>query len=172
LNYHPHRHHTTEDGICKGCLGHAKELTEDVLDIVTRYYTDIHLVFSGRDGFHIHVFDFKVRDWTYYDLGDSLKSHEIARIEFTKLLCKGCPKAFDKHHFVVSNDICRVVTFPESINVETGLTCSYLGSPDEFRSMGIDAIVDKAKRAKEYTVGLNWTVASELKNPRYNLLSP
>jgi DNA primase catalytic subunit len=37
MNYKPHRHHNTEDGICKECLGHAKELTEKILDIVTRY---------------------------------------------------------------------------------------------------------------------------------------
>jgi hypothetical protein len=101
-----------------------------------------------------------------------LKSQEIARIEFTKLLCKGCPKVFDKHHFVISNDVCRVVTFPGSINGETGLTCSYLGSPGEFKDMKIDTIVNKARRSKEYTIGLNWTMASEWKNPRFNVFSP
>jgi hypothetical protein len=104
MNYKPHGHHTTDDGICKECLGHAKELTEKILDIVTRYYVDVHIVFSGRSGFHIHILDFNVRDWTYYDEYNPLKSHEVARAEFTRRLGKIHPEAFDKHHFPVSID--------------------------------------------------------------------
>jgi hypothetical protein len=66
----------------------------------------------------------------------------------------------------------QVITFPESLNGKTGLICSYLGSPDIFRSMRVDTIVNKAKRSKEYTIGLDWTMATEWKKPRYNVFSP
>jgi len=36
------------------------------------------------------------------------------------------------HYFVLSSDVLWVITFPESLNGETGLVCSYLGGAKEF----------------------------------------
>jgi len=38
---------------------------------------------------------------------------------------------FDDHHFTLSCDPMRVVSFPGSVNAETGLICKYLGGPEE-----------------------------------------
>ena len=61
-------------------LNRPKELTLKLLNLVEVNYEDILLVFSGKHGFHIQVRDFEVRDWTYYDSGNPLKSHEVLNL--------------------------------------------------------------------------------------------
>ena len=172
LCYEPHRHFTEPEGVCLGCLSLAKKQTHNLLDKVEERYDDVHIVFSGRSGFHVHVQDFQIRDWTHYSVDNPQKSYEVARLKYTKQLQNAVPKIFDKHHFTLSVDTQRVITFPESLNGETGLVCSYLGRPDEFRDMTIDQIVTKARSAKHITTGLNWISADVWRNPRYNLLTP
>ena len=79
MNFRPHRHKTEPEGFCYGCLEQARQITIKSLDVVSEQFDHIEIVFSGRLGFHIHVRDFEVRDWTYYDEWNPLKSHEIAR---------------------------------------------------------------------------------------------
>lgn len=170
MSFMKHRHRTEPGGFCYGCLENARKLTLRVLECVEIYYDNIHLVFSGKTGFHIHVRDFKIRDWTYYDSANPLKSHEVARRRFVDILQEHAPKAFDHAHYVLSCDTTRVITVPESLNGETGLVCKYLGSPDMFRELSIHQIVELAKRKQHITQGLNWTTASEWRDPRFNLL--
>ena len=79
MNFKRHRHKTEPEGFCNGCLEQAKELKLKLLELVEINYKDILIVFSGKHGFHIHARDFEVRDWTYYDARNPLKSHEVAR---------------------------------------------------------------------------------------------
>ena len=55
----------------------------------------------------------------------------------------------------------RIITFPGSLNGETGLICSYLGGPKEFRSKYASRIVWDSEALK-YFFDLNWTRGSEL----------
>ena len=112
-------------------------------------------MFSGKSGFHIHVLDFDLRDWASYDESNPLKSHEVARLRYTKLL-NDSVGGFDRHHFILSADVMRVITFPESINGETGLVCSYLGGANEFSSLKVYEILEKARTSKGITHGVNF----------------
>jgi hypothetical protein len=168
LNYQYHPHHTEEESVCLGCLSNAKQLTHEVLDVIRQYYEDIRVVFSGSKGYHIHCLDFEVTDWTHYDPRNPLKSHEVARRRFTEVIKSSCPRVFDDSHYVLSNDVTRVISFPESLNGETGLTCSYLGRPRDFERFTVKGILGKARASKHVVQGLNWVQASEWVNPRFN----
>jgi len=63
-------------------LAHDKTLA--IVDKIRDNYSDIRIVFSGRRGFHVHVLDFNVRDWTEYNEEDPIKSHEVARFLYTR----------------------------------------------------------------------------------------
>jgi len=171
MNFKRHRHKTEPEGFCFGCLEQAKELTSKLLDLVEINYKDIIIVFSGRNGFHIHVRDFEVRDWTYYDPGNPLKSHEVARRKYVEMLNDYTPEAFDKAHYILSCDVTRVMTLPETLNGETGLICNTY-HPDQFKLKSIKEIVEQARGRKHITEGANWQLATEWRNPRFNLLSP
>jgi hypothetical protein len=56
----------------------------------------------------------------------------------------------------------RVITFPESLNGETGLVCSYLGSPAEFRDFEVYEILEQARGSKGVTHGVNFVSADRL----------
>ena len=84
----PHKNHVK--GICRECLFNAKQLTIHVCEAIEENYSKILVVFSGRRGFHIHVLDFNLRDWTYYNGRNPIKSHEVARFKYTKLLASIC----------------------------------------------------------------------------------
>ena len=170
LNFRYHSHYTEEESVCLGCLANAKQLTLETLDAVQRYYDDLHVVFSGYKGYHIHCLDFSVTDWTHYDERNPLKSHEVARRRFTEAVKETCPKVFDHSHYVLSCDVTRVISFPESLNGETGLVCSYLGRTRDFERLTVKAILDKARARKHIVQGLNWIQASEWTNPRFNRL--
>ena len=172
LRYTPHSHRTEPEGLCYGCLGTIKGLTEMALDVVSENYSDVRVVFSGKRGFHVHVLDFEVRDWTRYDERNPLRSHEVARFLYSLELQRQVRDLFDKSHFKLSSDVMRVISIPESLNGESGLVCSYLGGPKEFSGMKVEEIIKKAREMKHITTGNAWTVAAEWKNPRFNLLSP
>jgi hypothetical protein len=133
-----------------------------MLEVIEENYMDIRVVFSGRQGFHIHVFDFLIEDWTHIDDKNMLKSHEVSRLIYTNLLAEMVPVAFDKAHFTLSVDPMRVMSMPESLNGVTGVSCSYLGRPKEFRKMSVEDVMRKAMGAKASISGLNWASAESL----------
>ena len=65
----------------------------------------------------------------------------------------------------------RVMTIPETLNGATGLVCNSYCS-DDLRELSIHEIVANARKHKHLTTGNAWTVATDWKNPRFNLLSP
>jgi DNA primase catalytic subunit len=75
--------------ICLPCLRLAKEATIEVLEKNEENYSKINIVFSGHRGFHVHVWDFDLEDWTRYDVTNPVKSHEVARFLYTNHLIKG-----------------------------------------------------------------------------------
>jgi DNA primase catalytic subunit len=119
------------------------------VDKINENYSDIHIVFSGKKGFHIHVWDFDVRDWTHYNERNPIKSHEVARYIYTKHIKAGTG-GFDDSHFRLSCDPMRVVTFPGSLNGKTGLVCSYLGKPTDFESLSISDILFRSRAMKYF----------------------
>lgn len=119
MNFQPHRHRTEPEGFCYGCLDQAKQLTYKALDIVAENYDKIMIVFSGRHGFHIHVMEFEVRDWTYYDMRNPMKSHEVAKRKYVETIKDRIPQAFDIPHYILSCDVMRVMTLPEILNTLT-----------------------------------------------------
>ena len=171
MNYQKHRHFTEPEGICLGCLGQAQELTIKMLDLVERDYKYTDVTFSGHHGFHVWVHNFRPQQLTYYDPLNPLKSHEVARRKYVEYLKLYEPRVFDKAHYVLSCDVTRVMTVPETLNGKTGLVCNNYSS-DELRALSIEEIVDNARKRKHIISGNEWTVATEWKNPRYNLLSP
>jgi hypothetical protein len=137
-------------------LENARELTLRVLDHLQENYSDIRVVFSGRAGFHCHVLDFDIKDWTYLDESNPVKSLEVGRLKYTSHLAEHVPEAFDNSHFVLSCDVMRVLSVPDSLNAETGLISSYLGKAKDFRFMTVDEILRRARRGKASIVGLGW----------------
>ncbi len=144
LMYMPHGHRTEPEGFCFGCLENIKELTDRALDAVTENYSDIRVIYSGKRGFHIHVLDFEVRDWTRYDETEPLRNHEVSRFLYSLELQKKVSDLFDESHFKLSSDVTRVITYPESLNGESGLICSYLGDHKDFSRMTVEEILKKA----------------------------
>ena len=65
-----------------------------------------------------------------YDEKHTLRSHEVTRFRYSTIL-NDMVGVFDIHHFILSSDVLRLITFPESLNGETGPICSYLGGPKE-----------------------------------------
>ena len=100
-----------------------------------------------------------------------MKSHEVARRKYVEMLKDYAPEAFDKAQYILSCDVTRVMTLPETLNGETGLICNTY-NPDQFKLKSVKDIVEKARGRKHITEGMNWTTAIEWRNPRYNLLSP
>ena len=154
LFWRPHSHYAGADGVCVGCLSLSGDSTVRLVEKIEENYSDIHIIFSGERGFHVHVLDFDLRDWTHYKDKDPIKSHEVARYLYTRHLKSACG-GFDKHHFTLSADVMRVITVPGSLNGDTGLVCSILGSRKEFERLSISEILWKA-RARQYFFNTEW----------------
>jgi len=154
LFWRPHSHFADRNGVCVGCLSISQDSTLRLVEKIEENYSDIHIVFSGERGFHVHVLDFNLRDWTHYDERNPLKSHEVARFLYTKQLKSVCG-GFDKHHFTLSADVMRVITVPESLNGETGLICSHLGNRRDFEKLSISDILWKS-RATSLFFNVEW----------------
>jgi hypothetical protein len=155
LNYRPHSHRTTDEGVCEGCLENSKEISLRLLDTMRINYSRFEVVFSGRRGFHLHVLDFDVKDWTTYNELNPIKSHEVARFVYTKYLKQVCG-GFDDDHFKVSVDPMRVVTFPESINGESGLLCKSLGGIADFEAWTISRILIESRWTRIFNYPIKW----------------
>ena len=108
------------------------------------------------------MFDFDVRDWTNYNEQNPLNSHEAARFKYTKLLKSACG-GFDIHHFTLSCDVTRIVTFPGSLNAETGLICRYMGDRKDLERLNVSSIVWDS-RALLYLYDLGFYKACEISN--------
>jgi DNA primase catalytic subunit len=138
--------HKVEDHwlVCEECLGMSKRLTLQVCEVIQKYYSKLAVVFSGCQGFHVHVLDFDYHDWVAYRENDPIWCHHAARFKFTKLLQKQT-HVFDKRHFTVSVDPMRVVTVPNTVNGKTGLICRFIGSPKNLESLTIPEVLEKSK---------------------------
>jgi DNA primase catalytic subunit len=135
-------------GVCVECLQTSKALTVQACEAIEEYYADIAIVFSGRRGFHIHVLDFNVHDWTTYNERNPIKSHEAARFKFSKTVDLET-YVFDRHHFILSVDPMRVISVPNSLNAETGLKCIYVGDRKDLENMTINSLLYHANPALE-----------------------
>jgi hypothetical protein len=141
LMHHWQRHMPSKNwDVCKECLESAKFLTLQACQQIEDYYSDLSVIFSGKNGFHIHVHDFNIRDWTRYNWKNPIKSHEVARFKFTKILNFDVD-CFDRHHFIVSTDPMRIITVPETLNAESGLVCHYLGDGKDLERQSIEYII-------------------------------
>lgn len=155
LFWRPHYHRNTEEGICYGCLHRSKDITLNLLFKVMENYSDIMVVFSGRKGFHLHVLDFELRDWTHYNDRDPIKSHEVARFLYTKHIKSGFG-GFDDPHFTLSSDPMRVITFPRSLNGRTGLLCHAM-TGREFLNITLSEVLMRAHIKKSVFFPADWT---------------
>jgi DNA primase catalytic subunit len=121
----------------------AYNKTRSLIEKIQENYSDIHIVFSGRRGFYIHVLDFEVSDWAKYDERDPIRSHEVSRFHYT-LYLKSTVGEFSKYHFILSTDPMRVMTVPGSLNGKTGKICFYVGGPNEFDKLTLEGVVLKS----------------------------
>jgi len=134
--------------VCDQCIEISKELTIHACLEIERYYSDLHIVFSGKNGFHIHVLDFDVRDWTRKNYRNLIKTHEVARFKFSKLISLQT-FCFDRSHFILSVDPMRVITVPQTLNAETGLVCKYIGNRQDLELQTVDNIIANSQPVKE-----------------------
>lgn len=134
--------------VCKQCLEVSKEMTMQACRELEWYYSDVHVVFSGRNGFHIHVLDFDITDWTKINYRDLVKTHEVARFRFSKVISLQT-YCFDRAHFILSVDPMRIITVPNTLNAETGLVCSYIGGSKDLELQTVENIVVNSQPVKE-----------------------
>lgn len=140
-----HKHKVDEHWyVCEECLEMSKRLTLQLCEIIHTYYSDLAIVFSGCQGFHVHVLDFNYHDWVGYREKDPIWCHHASRFKFTKLLQKQT-HVFDRAHVNVSVDPMRVVTVPNTVNGKTGLVCSFLGSQKDLERLTISEILEFSK---------------------------
>jgi DNA primase catalytic subunit len=125
------------------CLYISKKLTLHICDVIEENYKDIQIVFSGRRGFHIHVLDFNLRDWTYYNDRNPIKSHEVARFKYTSHLAFS-RYGFNRPHFIVSTDPMRIIAVPNSLNGISGLRCLPIGEQRALERLSIESLVERA----------------------------
>ena len=121
----------------------AFDKTTDILDKIRENYNDIQIIFSGKRGFHIHVKDFEIRDWTHYDAWNPIKSHEVARYIYTLHLQSAIGR-FSRYHFILGTDPMRVMTIPNTLNGKTGLICFEVGTPSDFEVLSLEKVVQKS----------------------------
>ena len=130
--------------VCNTCLEIARRYTIRLSEIIEENYSNIMIVFSGARGFHIHVLDFKVGDWTFYNEHDPVKSHEVARFRYTLHLSRQLDTRFDEPHFTLSVDPMRVISVPYSLNGSTMLICKPIGSRLDLERKSVTRILDEA----------------------------
>ena len=99
--------------------------------------------------------DFDPSDWTTFNEANQIKPHEVARFIYTKYLKQVC-SGFDDDHFKLSVDPMRVVTFPDSINGETGLLCKSLGDWRDFEDMQIPEMLRESRWCRIYNYPVRW----------------
>jgi DNA primase catalytic subunit len=125
----------------------AYDKTRSLIDKIQENYSDLHMVFSGRRGFHVHVLDFKVNDWAKYDERTPIRSHEVSRFHYTRYL-KSALGEFSKYHFTLSTDPMRVMTVPGSLNGKTGKICFYVGDSSDFEKLTFEDVVRRSDASR------------------------
>jgi hypothetical protein len=155
LNYLPHSHRTTEEGLCEGCLENSKEISLRLLDAMSSNYSKFEIVFSGRRGFHIHALGFDPTDWTTFNEANPIKSHEVSRFIYTRYLKQVCG-GFDDDHFKLSVDPLRVVALPDSINGMSGLLCKSLGGRRDFEGVRIPEVLRESRWRRIHNYLIRW----------------
>jgi hypothetical protein len=135
--------------ICNTCLEIARRYSIRLSEIIEENYSNIMIVFSGARGFHIHVLDFKVGDWTFYNEHDPVKSHEVARFRYTLHLSRQLDTRFDEPHFTLSVDPMRVISVPYTLNASTMLVCRPIGSRLDLERKSVTRILDEANPSLE-----------------------
>ncbi len=125
----------------------AYDKTVAILDKIRENYNDIKIVFSGKRGFHVHVSDFEIRDWTHYDTSNPIKSHEVARYIYTHYLQNAIGR-FSRYHFILSSDPLRIMTVPNTLNGKTGLVCFDVGTPSDFEALTLEKVVQSSDARK------------------------
>jgi hypothetical protein len=131
------------NGICKECINLSRKMALQLCEVIERYYREIHIVFSGRRGFHVWVQDFDLKDWTYYNERNPIKSNEVARLKFSSILAAQS-YAFDNYHFPVSVDPMRILAVPNTLNAESGLTCQHIGDRKSLEDRSASDIVESS----------------------------
>ena len=136
----PHLHTFDNHLVCESCLEISRRLTLEAADEIGRYYTDMAIVFSGRRGYHLHVLDFRAGDWARPNPMDPFGFQAAARFKFLRLI-EPTTHVFDHIHFTVSVDPLRVASVPGSVNGETGLVCSFVGSPSDLQRRSVVSVL-------------------------------
>ena len=142
-NWHEHQYCSGSRKVCYECIRISQALTIQACEKIEDYYSKIGVVFSGRRGFHIHVHDFDFNDWTHYNEKDPVKSHEVARLKFSKAISLNS-FVFDHNHFILSVDPMRVLSVPSSLNAETGLVCQYIGNRKVLEALSVRHIIENS----------------------------
>ena len=163
--WHPHEVSRVWQ-VCPICLEYSKRLTIQACTRLEWYYSNIQIVFSGRNGFHIHVLDFNVSDWTKRSMKNLVKWHEVARFKFSQLIRLNT-YCLDRPRFIFSVDPMRVITVPNTLNGDTGLQCIHIGTRKHLEYRTIESILWKAQPLRErygceyshgYPEPRNWAV--------------
>lgn len=134
--------------VCDLCLEISKHLTSQACLQIEDYYSNIHIVFSGKNGFHIHVLDFDVRDWTQKNYRNLVKTHEVARFRFSRIISLQT-YCFDRSHFTLSVDPMRIITVPCTLNADSGLVCTYIGDRKDLELQTVENIIVNSQPVKE-----------------------
>jgi hypothetical protein len=138
---HHHSWHPQYE-VCEGCLDISKHLTLELCDRINRTHTSTQIVFSGCRCFHIHVLDFNYRDWTRPNPQNPMKAMAAARYKYASKVLPGT--VWDTSHFIVSIDPMRVMTVPKTLNLDTGLICLHIGTPNDLESTNIPSMLEEA----------------------------
>lgn len=134
--------------VCDLCLEISKHLTSQACLQIEDYYSNIHIVFSGNGGFHIHVLDFDVRDWTQKNYRNLVKTHEVARFRFSRIIFLQT-YCFDRSHFILSVDPMRIITVPCTLNADSGLVCTYIGDRKDLELQTVENIIVNSQPVRE-----------------------
>lgn len=137
-----HNHRMDTRGLCVNCIDVSKEATLSITDKISENYSDIQIIFSGRRGFHIWVRDFNPSDWVNHQ-GCIPKTFESSRYVYS-LKLKKTVEGFDSPHFILSCDVTRVLSFPNSLNARTGLKCLAIGTPQSLEALEPINIIQEA----------------------------
>jgi len=94
------------------------------------------------------VLDFNIRDWTQKNYRNLIKTHEVARFKFSKIISLQT-YCFDRSHFILSVDPMRIITVPYTLNAESGLVCSYIGDRKDLELQTTENIIVNSQPIKE-----------------------
>ena len=71
-----------------------------------------------------------------------MKAMAAARYKYASHVLPGT--VWDTSHFIVSVDPMRVITVPNTLNLDTGLICLHIGTPNDLENTSISSMLEKA----------------------------